>query len=167
MTAHIAVKASLTGHLVLSTLHTNDAPGAIVRLVDIGLEPFLVASSVTMAVAQRLVKRICSHCKEKYQASLDEKEIIGWDPKKELILHRGKGCKDCRNTGYAGRAAVFEVLEMSPEIKCLMLEGGSMDAVREKAIEQGMETLRDCGFRRMHAGITTLESVLAVCVGED
>ncbi len=166
ITAHIAVKASLTGHLVLSTLHTNDAPGAIVRLVDIGLEVFLVASSVTMAVAQRLVKRICGHCKESYKASIEDKEIVGWDPKKELILHRGKGCKNCRNTGYAGRAAVFEVLEITPEIKRLMLEGGSMDAIRAKAIEQGMETLRECGFRRMHEAVTTLESVLAVCVEE-
>lgn len=166
-TAQIAVKASLTGHLVLSTLHTNDAPGAIVRLINIGLEPFLVASSVTLAVAQRLVKRVCKDCKESYEASEDDKRVMGEDPKKKLILYRGKGCKNCRNTGYAGRAAVMEVLEMTSEIKRLIMEGASMDAVRAKATEEGMESLRESGFRRMKDGVTTLESVLATCVGDE
>jgi type IV pilus assembly protein PilB len=165
-TAQIAVKASLTGHLVLSTLHTNDAPGAIVRLVNIGIEEFLVASSVTLAVAQRLVRRVCPECKESYEATIEEKEVMGVDPKETLILHRGRGCKRCRKTGYSGRAAVFEVLEMTPEIRRMMLEGASMDAIREKAIESGMESLRECGFRRVREGITTVESVLATCVEE-
>jgi type IV pilus assembly protein PilB len=167
VTAQIAIKASLTGHLVLSTLHTNDAPGAIVRLIDIGIESFLVASSVCLAVAQRLVKRICNECKEAYEASVEEKEIMGLDPKQKLTLYRGKGCKNCRQTGYAGRAAVHEVLEMSSEIKRILLEGGSMEAVREKAAESGMESLRECGFRKAREGITSIESVLATCVAEE
>jgi type IV pilus assembly protein PilB len=167
VTAQIAVKASLTGHLVLSTLHTNDAPGAIVRLVNIGIEGFLVASSVSLAVAQRLVKRICNTCKESYEASIEEKEIMGLDPKQPLTLYRGKGCKNCRKTGYAGRAAVHEVLEMTPKIRRIMLEGGSMDAVRDEAVRSGMESLRECGFRKAREGITSMESVLATCVAEE
>ena len=167
VTAQIAVKAALTGHLVLSTLHTNDATGAIVRLVNIGIESFLVASSVTLAVAQRLVKRICAECKESYEATIEEKRIVGVDAKQKLTLYKGKGCEHCRETGYAGRAAVFEVLEMTPEIRGMMLEGASMDDIRTKAIESGMESLRECGFRRATEGITTVEQVLAVCVGED
>ncbi len=167
VTAQIAVKASLTGHLVLSTLHTNDAPGVIVRLMNIGLEGFLVASSISMAVAQRLVKRICKSCKEKYEATREEKEILKADPKKALILHKGKGCKNCRGTGYSGRAAVFEVMEMNYDLKKAVLAGGSMDEIRHAATKSGMESLRDCGFKRVYEGVTTVEQVLATCVGEE
>ena len=165
-TAQIAVKSSLTGHLVLSTLHTNDAPGAIVRLINIGIDSFLVASSVTLAIAQRLVKRICNACKEKYAASAEEKEIMGINKSERVFLYRGKGCSKCRNTGYSGRLAVFEVFEMSAEIKRILLEKSGMDEIRGKAIEQGMETLKACGFRRALEGVTSLQEVLATCIEE-
>ncbi len=166
VTAQIAVKSSLTGHLVLSTLHTNDAPGAIIRLIDIGLDPFLVASSVTMAVAQRLVKRICLKCKEKYEATNEEKKIMGKDLSEEIFLYKGKGCSACRNTGYKGRLAVFEVFQMTSAIKQILLENTGMDQVREKSIEDGMVTLKECGFSRALEGLTTLREVLATCIEE-
>ncbi|MBI5788977.1 MAG: Flp pilus assembly complex ATPase component TadA [Candidatus Schekmanbacteria bacterium] len=164
-TAHIAVKSSLTGHLVLSTLHTNDATGAIIRLIDIGLEPFLVVSSVTLAIAQRLVKRICPECKEKYSATEEEKTLLGLNKNEEIFLYRGKGCPNCRNSGYIGRLAIFEIFEMTPAAKTLLLDkNSSMDMLRTKAIEEGMETLKSCGVRRALEGMTTVEEVLATCV---
>lgn len=167
VTAQIAVKSALTGHLVLSTLHTNDAPGAILRLINIGIDPFLVSSSVTMAVAQRLVKRLCPSCKEKYKASDEEKEMLGVDNSENLFLYKEKGCDQCRNVGFKGRLAVFEVFEMNNEIKQILLSNSGMDAVREKAIKNGMVTLKQCGFQKALAGLTTVQEVLARCIEEE
>jgi len=165
-TAQIAVKAALTGHQVLSTLHTNDAPGAIVRLINMGVEPFLVASSVNMVVAQRLVKRICKKCKEPYEASIEEKEILKLPIDQPATLYKGAGCDNCRKTGYAGRAPVFEVLEMTSTLRRLMVEGASLDKLKQQAIAEGMETLRQCGFRKALEGTTTLQEVLGNCIEE-
>ncbi len=165
-TAQIAVKSSLTGHLVLSTLHTNDAPGAIIRLVNIGLEKFLVASSVNLAIAQRLTKRICINCKESFEADKSEKKMLGVPEDQPLILYKARGCSKCRQTGFKGRLAVMEMFEMSPEIREMMMADVPIDQIRDKAIEQGMVTLKQYGFEKVIDGITTIDEVLAVCVEE-
>jgi type IV pilus assembly protein PilB len=165
-TAQIAVRAALTGHLVLSTLHANDAVSTIARLLNIGVEPFLVATGVRVTAAQRLVRRICADCKEAYAPTADEAAAFAPDPPPAL-LYRGRGCRRCRNLGYAGRMALFEVFPVTSEIRRLMLEGADLDRIRAHATRAGMRTLRQSGFRRAAAGETTLEEVLAVAAGED
>ena len=160
-TAEIAVKASLTGHLVLSTLHTNDAPSTISRLMNMGIEPFLVASSVNLICAQRLVRRVCSKCKEDHphppQALVDagftQDEARGVMPKK------GKGCEVCNNTGYKGRVGLYEVMEITEELRELILVGASALELRKKAVEEGMITLRRSGLQKVIDGVTTIEEV--------
>jgi len=160
-TAQIAVKAALTGHLVLSTLHTNDAVSTLTRLINIGVEPFLVASAVNVAAAQRLVRRICKDCKESYRPSADELALFAPDPGPEA-LYRGRGCKSCRNVGYAGRMALYEVFGVDAEVRRMLIDGADQDKIQRYAIESGMITLRKCGFRQAARGLTTLEEVLAV-----
>jgi type IV pilus assembly protein PilB len=160
-TAEIAVKAALTGHLVLSTLHTNDAVSTLVRLIDIGVEPFLVASAVSVAAAQRLVRRICKDCRESYRPTPDELALFAPDPGPNL-LYRGRGCKSCRNVGYAGRMALYEVFAVDSEVRRMLIEGADGDKIQRYAVESGMVTLRQCGFRQAARGLTTLEEVLAV-----
>ena len=160
-TAQIAVKAALTGHLVLSTLHTNDAVSTLVRLINIGVEPFLVASAVNVAAAQRLVRRICKDCKETYRPTADELALFAPDPGPE-VLYRGKGCKNCRNVGYAGRMALYEVFGVDAEVRRMLIDGADGDKIQRYAIESGMITLKKCGFRQAARGLTTLEEVLAV-----
>ena len=160
-TAQIAVKAALTGHLVLSTLHTNDAVSTLVRLINIGVEPFLVASAVNVAAAQRLVRRICKDCKESYRPTADELALFAPDPGPE-VLYRGRGCKNCRNVGYAGRMALYEVFAVDAEVRRMLIDGADGDKVQRYAIESGMVTLKQCGFRQAARGLTTLEEVLAV-----
>lgn len=168
-TAEIAVNASLTGHLVFSTLHTNDAPGAITRLVDIGVKPFLVASSVRGIMAQRLVRSICSSCKTKYTPEEHEVRALGPLAKEVegVPLYRGEGCEKCNYTGYKGRKGVFEVFTINEEVQHLINDGVESTILRQKARELGMRTLREDGVRKVVAGITTLEEVFRVTMGDD
>ncbi|MGE5403458.1 MAG: GspE/PulE family protein [Candidatus Saccharibacteria bacterium] len=161
-TADISVRAALTGHLVLSTLHTTDAPGAVARMMDMGIEPYLIASSLGGIVAQRLVRKVCQYCKEEYEADSHELEILGVDGSQSLRLTRGKGCKACRDTGYLGRIGVFEVMEVDRDMRELIGRRVSSDELREFAIEHGMIPLwNDCRLKVIN-GITTLEEALRV-----
>ena len=165
-TAQIAVKAALTGHLVLSTLHTNDAVSTLIRLVNIGVEPFLVASAVNVAAAQRLVRKICKDCKEPYRPSADELALFAPDPGPE-VLYRGRGCKSCRNVGYAGRMALYEVFAIDSEVRRMLIDGADGDKIQRYAMGSGMVTLRKCGFRQAARGLTSLEEVLTVATDLD
>src|SRR5579872_1043580 len=160
-TAEIAVKAALTGHLVLSTLHTNDAPSTITRLMNMGIEPFLVATSVNLICAQRLVRRICKECAEVVEVPQQTLIEEGYSPEeaKTVKIMKGKGCGVCNNTGYKGRAGLYEVMEVDDEIRELVLVGASAVELKKKAIERGMITLRRSGLIKVAAGVTTLEEV--------
>jgi type IV pilus assembly protein PilB len=160
-TAEIAVKASLTGHLVLSTLHTNDAPGTISRLMNMGIEPFLVASSVNLICAQRLVRRICTQCKEDHPHPPEAMTTAGFTPEesKSVIPKRGKGCERCNGTGYKGRVGLYEVMEITEEVRELILVGASSLELKRKAVDEGMVTLRRSGLRKVMEGVTTIEEV--------
>jgi type IV pilus assembly protein PilB len=161
-TAEIAVKAALTGHLVLSTLHTNDAPSTINRLMNMGIEPFLVATSVNCICAQRLVRRICSQCPEEVETPPQMLIQVGFAPDevKTLKVKRGRGCERCNNTGYKGRVGLFEVLAFTDEIRDMILSGASSIELKRKAIEEGMVSLRMSGLQKIREGATTLEEVL-------
>jgi type IV pilus assembly protein PilB len=161
-TAEIAVKAALTGHLVLSTLHTNDAPSTINRLMNMGIEPFLVASSVHLICAQRLVRRVCSNCKEPHPMQPTSLVQAGYTPDdaNSVTPMRGKGCDRCNNTGYKGRVGLYEVMEVTEELRELILVGASGLELRRKAVDEGMITLRQSGLRKVKAGVTTLEEVV-------
>jgi type IV pilus assembly protein PilB len=160
-TAEIAIKAALTGHLVLSTLHTNDAPSTISRLMNMGIEPFLVATSVHMIVAQRLVRRICADCKTVEETSPQLLIDAGYTPEeaKTVKVYKGVGCSTCGNKGYKGRCGLYEVLEVTDELRELILVGASALELRKKAIEQGMISLRKSGLIKAALGQTTLEEV--------
>jgi type IV pilus assembly protein PilB len=161
-TAEIAVKAALTGHMVLSTLHTNDAPSTISRLMNMGIEPFLVATSVNLICAQRLVRRICVQCKEPLQIQAPALIEAGYSPDEaaKTIVQHGKGCATCNNTGYKGRVGLYEVMEINDELRELILVGASALEIKKKALEQGMITLRRSGLQKVAAGQTTMEEVL-------
>jgi type IV pilus assembly protein PilB len=161
-TAEIAVKAALTGHLVLSTLHTNDAPSTISRLMNMGIEPFLVATSVNLIAAQRLVRRVCAQCKEPLQITPQALVDAGYTPEesKATTIYHGRGCGTCNNTGYKGRVALYEVMEVNDELKELILVGASALELKKKALEGGMITLRKSGLTKVAAGMTTLEEVV-------
>lgn len=161
-TAEIAVQAALTGHFVLSTLHTNDAPGAIPRLIDMGVEPFLAAASIEGVMAQRLVRKICPKCRESYYPSPLILEQIELDPKKKYEFFRGKGCDSCRGTGFKGRIACFELMDMTPAIKNLTVAKAPVDEIREKAIEEGMVLLKDDALNKVIDGTTTLGEMIRV-----
>jgi type IV pilus assembly protein PilB len=160
-TAEIAVKASLTGHLVLSTLHTNDAPSTISRLMNMGIEPFLVASSVNLICAQRLVRRICGECKEDHPHPPPALVEAGFtsDEAHSVIPKKGKGCERCNNTGYKGRVGLYEVMEITEELRELILVGASALELKKKAVEEGMITLRRSGLQKVIDGVTTIEEV--------
>ena len=161
-TAEIAVKAALTGHLVLSTLHTNDAPSTISRLMNMGIEPFLVATSVNLICAQRLVRRICSNCKEELEVPQQALIDAGYTPEevKTVKIYHGKGCTTCNKGGYKGRTGLYEVMEINDELRELILVGASALELKKKAIEQGMLTLRRSGLVKIAAGMTTMDEVL-------
>jgi type IV pilus assembly protein PilB len=161
-TAEIAVKAALTGHLVLSTLHTNDAPSTINRLMNMGIEPFLVATSVNLICAQRLVRRICRECKEAITMPAQALVDIGFTPEEAATvqLRKGRGCASCNNTGYRGRVGLYEVMEISEEIRELILSGASAMELRRKAIEEGMISLRLSGLVKIRDGMTSIEEVV-------
>jgi type IV pilus assembly protein PilB len=161
-TAEIAVKAALTGHLVLSTLHTNDAPSTINRLMNMGIEPFLVATSVHLICAQRLVRRICKECKTPIEVPAQGFIDAGFAPEeaRDITAYKGRGCSNCNNTGYKGRVGLYEVLELSDEIRQLVLEGASAIELKRKAIDEGMISLRRSGLTKVRDGLTTLEEVV-------
>jgi len=161
-TAEIAVKAALTGHLVLSTLHTNDAPSTVNRLMNMGIEPFLVATSVNCIAAQRLVRIVCKNCAEDFDTSPQMLIQVGFAPDevKALKIKRGRGCETCKNTGYKGRIGLFEVLLFSDEIRDMILSGASSIELKRRAVEEGMVTLRMAGLGKVREGVTTLEEVL-------
>jgi type IV pilus assembly protein PilB len=160
-TAEIAVKAALTGHLVLSTLHTNDAPSTINRLMNMGIEPFLVASSVNLICAQRLVRRICTNCKADHPTPVQALVQAGFSAEdaKAVVPKKGHGCEKCNNTGYKGRVGLYEVMDITDELRELVLVGASGLELRRKAIEEGMLTLRMSGLRKVKDGLTTIEEV--------
>jgi type IV pilus assembly protein PilB len=162
-TAQIAVRASLTGHLVMSTLHTNDCPSTVARLIDMGIPPFLVASSLRMVLAQRLVRRVCAECREPYEPDKETLTRYGHGPEnsERATFYRGKGCPSCNFTGLRGRVALYETMPVSPEIRALIMEGRYGD-IQEEAQRQGMKTLREVGFIKVVNGITTIEEVLRV-----
>ncbi|NLL71563.1 MAG: type II/IV secretion system protein, partial [Epulopiscium sp.] len=161
-TAQIAVRAAITGHLVLSTIHTNDTASTITRLIDMGLEPYLVSSSVSGIVAQRLVKKICTHCKTEWMLEEKEKKQLGLNPSEPVVLFRGRGCNVCNQTGYKGRIAIHEVMEMTKEIRHLVDSKSSIEKIREKAIEQGMIPLQENCKQLVFQGITTIEEMTRV-----
>ncbi len=167
-TAEIAVKAALTGHLVLSTLHTNDAPGTISRLLNMGIEPFLVSASVILILAQRLARKICKECKEEEKFSVTALVSAGFaeEEAKTLKCFKGKGCTACNNTGYKGRVALYEVMPVKDELKELILSGASVAEIKHTAIKSGMKTLRASGLTKIKEGVTTLEEVLRVTIGD-
>ena len=160
-TADIAVKFSLTGHLVFSTVHANDAPGTLTRLLDIGIAPFLVGSCLNLVMAQRLVRKLCTKCKEEHTPSTEELALIGLTKKDvKSNLFKSKGCADCRNTGYRGRTAIFEMIPMARELRKLVFDNANEDEIRQAAIKNGMVTLRDAGNERVLDGTTSIEEVL-------
>lgn len=161
-TAQIAVQASLTGHVVLSTLHTNDAPGAVTRLIDMGLEPFLISASLEAILAQRLVRRICKHCRTAYEPGQDLIDILDVDPLEiaDKDFYYGDGCPECSNTGYSGRIGLFEMIVVSDAIRELINKRAPTLTIKQKALEQGMRSLRDDGLRAIFDGNSTIEEVL-------
>ena len=160
-TAEIAIKAALTGHLVLSTLHTNGAPETISRLMNMGIEPFLVATAVHLICAQRLIRRICVECREEVPLPPQAKVEAGFTPEeaKTVKIFKGRGCSNCNGTGYKGRAGLYEVMEVDDEMRELVLIGASAVELKKKAIERGMITLRRSGLVKVKEGVTTLEEV--------
>ena len=161
-TAEIAVRAAITGHLVLSTIHTNDAISSVVRLKDMGIEPYLISSSLVGVVAQRLIRRLCPHCKEKYEASDYEKEILNIDKDESLTLYRKTGCTRCSETGYKGRVGIYEILEVNKEIKELINSDCSVEAIREIALRNDMNTLEMSARNVVLSGTSTVEELLRV-----
>ncbi len=166
-TAQIAVQASLTGHLVFSTLHTNDAPGAVTRLVDMGVEPYLVASSLESVLAQRLVRVLCKECKQPDHSPTAEAFKVQLGIPASVTIYKSVGCRECRNTGFLGRAAIFEWMDTDNEIRQLILKAGSTDLVRDAARKAGMRTLAEDGWRLVRQGVTTVEEVLSVTTAKE
>jgi type IV pilus assembly protein PilB len=167
-TADIAVKAALTGHLVLSTLHTNDAPGAIARLVDMGIEPFLVSSSLLMVCAQRLLRKICPHCKEAFKVPADviDRLSLNHEEVSASTYYRGRGCSRCKDTGFLGRMAILEVLGITNALREQILHDTSAKVIKDLAIKEGLRTLRLAGLEKAKAGLTSLDEVLRVSGAE-
>jgi type IV pilus assembly protein PilB len=167
-TAEIAVKAALTGHLVLSTLHTNDAPSSISRLLNMGIEPFLVSSSVILIMAQRLVRKVCTQCKEEEHIPASALAKMGFSEEeaKTIKYYKGKGCPACNGSGYKGRIALYEIMPVGSEIRELVLEGASADEVKKVAVKLGMKTLRMSGITKIKEGVTSIEEVLRITFGD-
>jgi len=161
-TADVAVNAALTGHLVLSTLHTNDSVGAVARMVEMGVKPYILASSLSGVIAQRLVRKICPHCKTEYEATLQDKLAIGLPEDKDYILYKGAGCENCNDTGYKGRIGVFEILPISNELRNLITKDTSTNKLFEAAKKEGLVTLREDGVDKVLRGVTTVQEVLRI-----
>jgi len=166
-TVDIAIKSALTGHLVLSTLHTTTATGSIIRLVNMGVEPFLITSSLMLVGAQRLVRMICKNCREPYEPNAEIVKAMNIKAEKgKAVLYRGKGCDACGQSGYRGRTGLFEFLPITPKVRALIMEGAQENKIREEARKEGMRTLRENGVRKSLEGITTIDEVLRVTVGD-
>lgn len=167
-TADIAIKFSLTGHLVFSTLHANDAPSTVTRLIDIGIKPYLVGSSLSLVMAQRLVRKICPYCIADYKPTELELSDCGLSAEEaaKIDFKMGRGCVHCDNTGFAGRTGIFELLVVNPEIRSLVYEGGNQDLIREAALRAGMRTLHDAAMEKMIAGVTTIREVIKMTIVE-
>jgi type IV pilus assembly protein PilB len=167
-TADIAIKFSLTGHLVFTTLHANDAPATVTRLIDIGIKPYLVGSSLSLVMAQRLIRIICPYCKTDYQPNEQELSDCGITPEEasKIEFKIGTGCVHCDNTGFAGRTGIFELLTVNPEIRRIIYEGGNQDLIREAALRSGMRTLHDAAMNKMVAGITSIREVIKMTIVE-
>jgi len=161
-TAEIAIQAALTGHLVFSTLHTNDAPGAVTRMIDMGVEPYLVSSSVIGVLAQRLVRMICPECKEKYKPTQEELKDIGLTGNEEINFFKGKGCAKCMNAGYKGRIAIYELMIVDDDMRNLIIAKVPADQIRKSALKSGMTALKSDGIEKVKQGMTTVEEVLRV-----
>ncbi len=162
-TAEIGIEASLTGHLVLSTLHTNDAPSAVVRMVDMGVEPYLISATVIACLAQRLARKVCSKCAKPYQVAASELRKFGFkssNPEEKVTLHRGEGCEDCRHTGYRGRVGLYELMRINDEIRELVVRRAPLADIREAAKANGMHELREDGLDKVLAGVTTPDEVM-------
>ncbi|MCA1659421.1 MAG: Flp pilus assembly complex ATPase component TadA, partial [Verrucomicrobiaceae bacterium] len=164
----IATNASLTGHLVFSTLHTNDAPSAIARLVDLGMQPFLVASSVRAIMAQRLVRRLCQHCKQPGEMSETELRALRIEASqlKEANIMKPAGCDHCRGTGYRGRMGIFEIFVINDDVRHMINDKRSTLLLRQRARELGMRTLREDGVRKVLAGLTSADEVISITMGD-
>jgi general secretion pathway protein E/type IV pilus assembly protein PilB len=167
-TAEIAINASLTGHMVFSTLHTNDAPGAVTRLIDIGVKPFLVSTSLRAVMAQRLVRKICKHCKRPYVPDAKEVRSLNINPAQaaNATFAKGDGCAECNATGYRGRMGIFEIFVVNEEIQKMIYENVGTARLREKGRSLGMRTMREDGARKVTAGLTTIEEVVSITVGD-
>ena len=161
-TARIAVQAALTGHLVLSTLHTNDAPSSVTRLINIGVEPYLISSAVNAIIAQRLVRKICKECKEEYEPSAEHRAFLTQQGFSDEKIMRGKGCDKCRKTGYAGRLGIYELLIMDDQLRDMVTANPDVIQLRRKCREKGLVTLREDGFNKVRAGLTTIDEILRV-----
>jgi type IV pilus assembly protein PilB len=166
-TANIATQAALTGHLVLSTLHTNDAPGAVTRLIELGVAPYLAGASIVAVLAQRLVRKICSNCKEEYEPAMSIRKMVEKALDSSTKFYRGIGCKKCRNTGYIGRIAIHELFVPTPDIQELILSNAGLKKIREFAVKTGMTPLRLDGLCKVKAGITTVDEILRVTTAEE
>ena len=166
-TGSIAIKAALTGHLVLSTLHTNDAPSTVTRMIDMGIEPFNVASAVNLIVAQRLIRRICKECKTEIEYTSEELAALGRKEESvaDITFYKGAGCDACEDTGYRGRAGLYEVMALSPALRRLILQGASTADLQDQAVEDGMLTLRMDGIMKLRKGVTTLEEIVKETAG--
>ena len=167
-TAEIAINASLTGHMVFSTLHTNDAPGAVTRLIDIGVKPFLVSTSLRAVMAQRLVRKICRHCKRPVTPDSRELRSLNINPAQaaNATFAKGDGCGQCNSTGYRGRMGIFEILVVNEELQKMIYENAGTVRLRERARSLGMRTMREDGARKVTAGMTTIEEVVSITVGD-
>jgi type II secretory ATPase GspE/PulE/Tfp pilus assembly ATPase PilB-like protein len=167
-TAQIAIQAALTGHLVLSTLHTNSAPASITRLLDMGVEGYLIASSLVLAIAQRLVRKLCPLCKKPYKPTPDQLASVGMQEKdaEGVTFYEPVGCEECGQTGYKGRLAVFEMMEMTPALAKFVMDRADTSILRQQAIKDGMTLLVQDGVRRIKDGLTTISEVLSVATVE-
>ena len=161
-TAEIAIKAAITGHLVLSTLHTNDAPSSVTRLIDMGIQPFLASTSIAGIIAQRLVKKICPYCKKAYEATSYEKKVLGYDETDELTLYKGEGCGHCNETGYLGRIGVYEMMEIGKEHREVINQTRDPNVLKEVAIQNGMTTLEDECKKLVLQGTTTISELATI-----
>lgn len=165
-TAEIGIRAAVTGHLVLSTLHTNDAPSSIMRLVDMGIEPFMVATALKGVIAQRLVRKICPHCKEEFVADEAEKRVLGVSDEQQVVHYRGKGCAACDYSGYAGRMGVYEILNIDREVKDLILKTNNSDTIKDLAVKKGMKTLAISARDLVLDGQTTIDEMMKIVFTE-
>lgn len=161
-TAEIGIRAAITGHLVLSTLHTNDAPSSVIRLIDMGVEPFLVATAIKGVIAQRLVRKICPSCKEAFEADEAQKKMLHIDSSDNIILHKGRGCASCNYTGYSGRMGVYEIMNVDRSIKDLIIKSNNPEDIKDEAIKKGMKTLADSCRELVLNGDTTIEEMMKI-----